>query len=192
LANYSKYRKAVRKDALQILPKSPRALLNFIKLCVSCCETDPNSLTAVNLAGLEGLVDRSESPKVAQLFKYLKELRSREKGVGVISDSVKKLFDMEKNADFLMERASKVPQNNEQLSDIRQILKEKDRTNEFESDTLKTVKERALNSLQTAIVQKRKLDLSSLLKDVELTDVRLLAKLLHTLELNLTMNEELI
>jgi len=51
---------------------------------------------------------------------------------------------MEKNADFMMERASKIPQNNEQLSDIRQILKEKDRNNEFESDTLRAVKERAL------------------------------------------------
>ncbi len=65
-----------------------------------------------------------------------------------------------------MERASKVPQSNEQLADIRQILKEKDRANEFESDTLKTVKERALASLQTAILQRRKLDLSSLLKEV--------------------------
>lgn len=56
-------------------------------------------------------MDKSESPKVGQLFKYLKEIRNREKGgVGVLSESVKKLFDMEKNADFLMERASKVPQ----------------------------------------------------------------------------------
>lgn len=30
-----------------------------------------------------------------------------------------------------MERAAKVPQNNEQLTDIMQILKEKNRTNEF-------------------------------------------------------------
>jgi hypothetical protein len=29
----------------------------------------------------------------------------------------------------MMERASKVPQSNEQLADIRQILKEKDRAN---------------------------------------------------------------
>lgn len=85
----------------------------------------------MDIAGLQGLVERSESPKVEQLFKYLKELRSREKGVGVISDNIKKLFDVEKNADFLMERASKVPQNTEQLGDIRQILKEKDRANEF-------------------------------------------------------------
>lgn len=38
---------------------------------------------------------------------------------------------MEKNADFMMERAARVPQNNDQLADIKQILKEKDRNNEF-------------------------------------------------------------
>lgn len=54
------------------------------------------------------------------------------------------------------------------------------------------MKEKALASLQTAIIQKRKLDLNSILRDVEFTDVRTLAKLLHILELNLTMNEELI
>jgi hypothetical protein len=52
LANYAKFRKAVRKDALQVLPHSPRALLNFVKFCVGCCEADHNSLAAVNLAGL--------------------------------------------------------------------------------------------------------------------------------------------
>jgi hypothetical protein len=39
------------------------------------------------------------------------------------------MFDMEKNAEFMMERASKIPQNNQQLIEIRQILKEKDRNN---------------------------------------------------------------
>lgn len=29
------------------------------------------------------------------------------------------MFDMEKNADFMMERATKIPQNNEQLVDIK-------------------------------------------------------------------------
>ncbi len=64
----------------------------------------------------------------------------------------------------MMERAAKIPQNNEQLQDISQILKEKDRTNEFESDTLHTLKERALNSLHTAVMLKRKLDLNIILK----------------------------
>jgi hypothetical protein len=129
LANYCKFKKAVKKEALQVLPRSPRALLNFVKLCVGSCEIDHNSLAAVDVGKLQQLVENSQSPKVEQLFKYLKELRSREKGVGVISESVKKLFDMEKNADFMMERASKVPQSNEQLVDIKQILKEKDRAN---------------------------------------------------------------
>jgi hypothetical protein len=126
-------------------------------------------------------VGKSDTPKVNQLFKYLKALRNKESKVGVINDNIKKMFDMEKNADFMLERASKVPQNNEQLNDIKEILKEKDRANEFESDTLKTVKERALNSLQLAIIQKKKLDLNPILKEVELTDVTTLAKLLRIL-----------
>ena len=102
------------------------------------------------------------------------------------------MFDMEKNADFMMERASKIPQNNEQLTDIRQILKEKDRSNQFESDTLRAVKERALQSLHTAVIQKKKLDFNPVLKEIDLGDIRLLAKLLQILELHLMMNDELI
>jgi hypothetical protein len=63
--------------------------------------------------------------------------------VGVPNENIKKMFDMEKNADLVMERDSKVPQNNEQLSDIRSILKQKDRAKEFESDTIKTIKDKA-------------------------------------------------
>jgi hypothetical protein len=47
---------------------------------------------------------------------------------------------MEKNADFLMERAARIPINNQEAQDIIKILAEKERSNEFESDTLRTVK----------------------------------------------------
>lgn len=57
------------------------------------------------------------------MFKYLKELKNKESKIGALSDTVKKMFDMEKNADFMIERASKIPQNNDQLMDIKQILK---------------------------------------------------------------------
>lgn len=80
---------------------------------------------------LEELVDKSLNPKVDNLFKYLKELRNKEHKIGILSENYKKMFDMEKNADFMMERAARVPQNNDQLADIKQILKEKDRNNEF-------------------------------------------------------------
>jgi hypothetical protein len=69
------------------------------------------------------LVDKSSNPKVDQLFKYLKESRNKDSKIGFLSDNVKKMFDMEKNADFMMERASKIPQNNDQLDDIKRILK---------------------------------------------------------------------
>lgn len=52
LANYAKFKKVVRKEALQTLPRSQKALLNFIKLCVGCCEGDHNSLAAVDLGKL--------------------------------------------------------------------------------------------------------------------------------------------
>lgn len=71
-------------------------------------------------------------------------------------------------------------------------MKEKDRNNEFESDTLKTVKEKALNSLNIAIIEKKKLDLNILLREVDLGDVRILAQLLQILELCLTINDELV
>ena len=35
--------------------------------------------------------------------------------MGVPNENIKKMFDMEKNADLVMERDSKMPQNNEQL-----------------------------------------------------------------------------
>ena len=47
------------------------------------------------------------------MFKYLKELKNKEHKIGVLSDNYKKMFDMEKNADFMMERAAKIPQNNQ-------------------------------------------------------------------------------
>lgn len=130
---------------------------------------------------LEELVDKSLNPKVDNLFKYLKQLRNKENKIGILSENYKKMFDMEKNADFMMERAARVPQNNDQLADIKQILKEKDRNNEFQSDTLKTVKERALQSLHTAIMEKKKLDLNIILKEVDLGDVVTLARLLQIL-----------
>jgi hypothetical protein len=43
------------------------------------------------------------------------------------------------------------------------------------------VKERALNSLNTAIIQKKKLDLNPILKEIDLSDVKMLAKLLQIL-----------
>jgi hypothetical protein len=90
-----------------------------------------------------------------------------------------------------MERAARIPKNNEELTDIKEILKEKDRANEFESDTLRAVKERALDSLHTAVMQKYKLDLNGILKAVDLGDVMLLARLLQIVELCLTINEDL-
>jgi hypothetical protein len=43
---------------------------------------------------------------------------------------------------------------------------------------LRAVKERALQSLHTAIIQKKILDFNPVLKDIDLGDIRLLAKLM--------------
>lgn len=52
LANFSKFRKVVLKEAVVILPKSERALLNYIKLCVNGCEIDSSSAVLINMAKL--------------------------------------------------------------------------------------------------------------------------------------------
>lgn len=52
LANYTKFRKSIRKEALQVLPKNDRALLNFVKLCVNCSELEHSSLALVDIGGL--------------------------------------------------------------------------------------------------------------------------------------------
>ena len=51
---------------------------------------------------LEELVDKSPNSKVSNLFKYLKELKNKENKIGFLSEDYKKMFDMEKNADFMM------------------------------------------------------------------------------------------
>lgn len=54
------------------------------------------------------------------------------------------------------------------------------------------VKEKALDSLHLAVMQKKKLDLNPILKNVDLSDVKFLARLLQILELCLTINEDMI
>lgn len=39
-------------------------------------------------------------------------MKNKENKIGQLSDNYKKMFDMEKNADFMMERAAKIPQKN--------------------------------------------------------------------------------
>ena len=91
----------------------------------------------------------------------------------------------------MMERASKVPHNDSELADIVQIMKQQDRTNEFENDMLRVIKEKALASLHSAIVQQRKLNLSLILAEAHLSDVLLVARLMQLMELALTMHPEL-
>jgi len=70
------------------------ALLNYIKLCVNCCEVDHSSSTVIDMTQLEALVDKSTNAKVDNLFKYLRELKNKEHKIGVLSDNYKKMFDM--------------------------------------------------------------------------------------------------
>lgn len=53
LANYSKFKKMVLREGLQLLPKNDSSLLNYIKLCVNCCEIDQLSSGVINIAKLE-------------------------------------------------------------------------------------------------------------------------------------------
>ena len=54
----------------------------------------------------------NSNAKVLELAKYLKELRSKEVKVGHLSSNLRKIFSSEKNADLMMERASKIPKTN--------------------------------------------------------------------------------
>ena len=54
------------------------------------------------------------------------------------------------------------------------------------------VKEKALDSLYLAVMQKKKLNLNSILKNVNLSNVKFLARFLQILELCITINEDLI
>jgi hypothetical protein len=95
LANYTKFKKTVLKPVLEILPKSEKALLNYIKLCVNCCEQDHSHAKSIDIVKLEVLVDKSPNPKVSNLFKYLKDLRNKEnKTGGALSEHYRKMFDM--------------------------------------------------------------------------------------------------
>ena len=55
----------------------------------------------------------NSNAKVGELAKYLKEMKTKEVKVGHISANMRKLFSSEKNSDMMIERASKVPKNNE-------------------------------------------------------------------------------
>jgi hypothetical protein len=52
LANYSKFKKVVVKEALQIIPKNQASLLNFIKLCINATETDQTSYNLIKISEL--------------------------------------------------------------------------------------------------------------------------------------------
>jgi hypothetical protein len=46
--------------------------------------------------------------------------------------------------------------------------------------------------LHTAVIQKKKLDLNPILKEIDLGDIRLLSRLLQILELHLVINPDLV
>jgi carbamate kinase len=94
LANYSKFKRVVVKEALQIIPKNQASLLNFIKLCINATEIDSASYNLINFSELQKMVENSLNPKVSQMFKYLKEIKNKEVKIGSLSESATKMFNM--------------------------------------------------------------------------------------------------
>lgn len=86
--------------------------------------------------------------------------------VGSLNQKFVRMFAVDKNADMLLDAASRVPKNSQELENLKIILKEKIGTNELDTDTLNIAKEKALESLRKAVAHKTKLDLNSLLNCV--------------------------
>ena len=118
-SNFCKYRKYFSKELLQVTPRYQESLLNFFKLCISLTENDSSTPYFINWEPLDNLLVANSNAKVGELAKYLKELRTKEVKVGAISSNMRKIFSSEKNADLMMERASKIPKSSEELEGIK-------------------------------------------------------------------------
>lgn len=81
-------------------------------MCIALGRLDPNSVQLIDWPALDALVSSSSNPKVMQLHKGLKEMINRTVQVGTLDNSLKSIFNTDKNADMLGERIGRIPRNN--------------------------------------------------------------------------------
>ena len=76
---------------------------------------------------------------------------------------------MDKNPEMLMEKAMKIPRNHEETLFTKEILQQKShQTDEFQQDTLITIREKALDSLKQAIAEGRPIKLGDIFNSLKL------------------------
>lgn len=101
IANYCKFCEYLKKDFFKILPKHQESLPNYMKLCIALGRLDPNSVQLIDWPALDALVASSSNSKVMQLHKGLKEMINRSVQVGTLDNSLKSIFNTDKNAEML-------------------------------------------------------------------------------------------
>lgn len=87
--------------------------MSYFKLCLNLSQIDPSTPYFINWKELDNLIQASSNPKVLEIVKYLRESMGKEAKVGTLSANLRKIFSSEKNADLMIERASKRPKNND-------------------------------------------------------------------------------
>jgi hypothetical protein len=85
-------------------------------------EIDVSSPHYINWSQLNDLLLANSNPKVQEIASYLKDLMNTKGKVGSLNRHFIRIFAVDKNADMLLDRAAKVPKNNEDLENIRTIL----------------------------------------------------------------------
>lgn len=78
------------------------------------------------------------------MAKHMKEMMNKDVKVGTIGSNMKKMFEKGENVDLMMEKAGKVPKNQQDTELIKDILAMKERAHGFDADTLKMAKEKAI------------------------------------------------
>ena len=95
--------------------------------------------------------------------------------------------------EMLMEKAMKIPQNQDDTLFTKEILAQKPhKSDEFQQDTLYTIRSKALESLKAAIAEAKPINLGEIFNSLNLNTItpRELNKLYKMAELSLTMNPD--
>lgn len=121
--NYCKFCKCVSKELLKITPKYQESLLFYLKMCFNMSEIDVSSPHYINWNQVNDLVLANSNPKAQEIANYLKDIMNTKARVGSLNPHFVRLFAVDRNADMLLDRAAKVPKSNEDLENIKSILK---------------------------------------------------------------------
>lgn len=101
----------------------------YLKLVISEIEADPNSFKKVDIKKLEAVYQKFKitDPITDKLLAELRNLDpdSRNRRVGQLKSSSLQAYEMDKNPEMLMEKAMKIPQNQDDTLFTKEILAQK-------------------------------------------------------------------